>query len=134
MLTQTPDDVYYSPARYYDPYRFGFGYGYYYNPYYSPYPFINPFHTSIQPKSSPVRSVNLSSYQFQQAPRNPKGNQGPVRFSQPVRTYNQSNREYSTQRESITPSYEGGQSPRTYQPSGNSGGSSGSSISRPVRN
>jgi hypothetical protein len=173
MLTQTPDDVYYSPARgddnggnvkkepmrtdpmerqwnmarydrrwrylhdfdrYYDPYRYGFGYGYYYNPYYNPYPVLNPYLTTLQLKVSPVRSVNLNSYQFQQAPRDPKGNQGPVRFSQPVRTYNQSNRENSTQREINTPSYQGGQSPRNYQPSGNSGGSPGSSISRPARN
>lgn len=173
MLTQTPDDVYYSPARedvdrkllrrepmrndpmerqwnmarydrrwrylndfdqFYDPYRFGFGYGYYYNPYYSPFPVINPFQTSIQPKSSPVRSINLDSYRFQEAPRDPKGNQGPVRFSQPIRSYNNSNAENAPRRERYSPSYQGSQPSRGYQPSNNSGGTSGSSISRPARN
>lgn len=173
MLTQTPDDVYFSPAkaeegtkyskrkemhsdpldrqwtmskynrrwrymddydRMYDPYRYGYGYGYYYNPYYAPYPVFNPHLTDIQPKSGPVRMSNLTSYHFQQATVNPKGNQGPVRFSQPIRNYNNSNREPSSTREVFTPSFNSGGSTRSYQPSGNSGSSSGSSISRPARN
>ena len=167
-ITQTPDDVYYSPvrgisednddnrttthrnsdyreirmSRYdrrwyhvnndygygYDPYHYGYNYGYYYNPYYYPLPVYLYNTTSINPKNSPPRTTNLSSYTFHNT--NPvKTGAGPVQLPKRGREYNNSNQTYTRESNSTS---SGSSNSRTYQPSqGNSTG--GSTNSRPVR-
>ncbi len=170
-ITQTPDDVYYSPARLldedvinskkesspsnddrviimsnydrrwrnfnddynyaYDPYHYGYNYGYYYNPYYYPFPVYLNGISPANPKNTTPRTTNLSSYTFHNtATANPKS--GPIQFPKPGRNYNNSN--YDNNREILTPNRNSSSSDtRTYSPSSNSGGSSGSSIVRPAK-
>lgn len=119
----------------YNPYQYG--YGYYYNPFYSPYPAYH-FHINQQPAiNSTPRTVNLNSYIFhQQYVVDPKTSNSPIRFTQPVRHYNNSNQSGNT-RTYINPSQNtsaGDNNTRTYSPSsGNHSSSSSTEVVRPKR-
>ena len=179
-ITQTPDDVYYSPVRAieedsnndnennvshpssedreirmsrydrrwtsfnddynysYDPYHYGYNYGYYYNPFYYQTPFFISTQTVQNSINTAIRTTSLTSYNFQ---NNPISNikSGPIQFTKPERSYNNSNNNYNI-RNIISPNNNnssGDNNTRTYSPSSNSssGGnsSSGTSITRPRR-
>jgi hypothetical protein len=119
----------------YNPYQYG--YGYYYNPFYSPYPAYN-FHINQQSViNSTPRTTNLNSYIFhQQYVVEPKSNNNPVRFTQPIRHYNNSNHSGNT-RTYITPSQSssaGENNTRTYSPSSsNSSSNTNTQVVRPKR-
>ncbi len=141
----------------YDPYRYGYNYGYYYNPYYYNRPVFLPNYTIVNPKNTTPRSTNLGSY------KNPtlvvaNNKTGETKWIPAKRSYNNSNNGGSFIRRIITPasnnntgsssrnnsSYESNNT-RTYNPSNSSSnsrssssssssGSSGTPVSRPVRN
>ncbi len=139
----------------YDPYRYGYNYGYYYNPYYYNRPVFLPGYTIVNPKNSTPRTTNLGSY------KNPtlvvaNNKTGQAKWVPANRSYNNSNNGGSFIRRVITPAastnsgnnnrsstnYENNNT-RTYSPSNNSSnsssnssssGSSGTPVSRPVRN
>ena len=141
----------------YDPYRYGYNYGYYYNPYYYNRPVFLPGYTIVNPKNTTPRSTNLGSY------KNPTlvvahNKTGETKWIPANRSYNNSNNGGSFIRRIITPasnsntgsssrnnsSYESNNT-RTYNPSNSSSnsrssssssssGSSGTPVSRPVRN
>lgn len=141
----------------YDPYRYGYNYGYYYNPYYYNRPVFLPGYTIVNPKNTTPRSTNLGSY------KNPtlvvaNNKTGETKWIPANRSYNNSNNGGSFIRRIITPasnsntgsssrnnsSYESNNT-RTYNPSNSSSnsrssssssssGSSGTPVSRPVRN
>jgi len=126
----------------YDPYHYGYNYGYYYNPFYYPYPVYTytwPQWVFVNPKNTTPRTTNLSSYQFQNVRTVDPKNSGPVIFQQPGRSYNNSNYDYSSPRENITPrsgGYGNDNNTRSYNPSSGSSGSSssGTPVTRPGRN
>lgn len=115
----------------YDPYRYGYHYGYYYNPYYCAYPVYTYQSTYTPPKNSTPRMTNLSSYSFQQAPLNPKGNPANT-GTRTYREYNNSNGGTAPRRNNIYPRESNNETnnTRTYNPSGNSG--SNNNTSTPV--
>lgn len=124
----------------YDPYRYGYHYGYYYNPYYCSYPVYTYQTVATLPKNNTPRMTNLSSYSFQQAPVNPKGNPSNT-GTRTYRNYNNSNNSNAPRRSTIYPnqSYNENNNTRTYNSGGSSSSpSSGNSnqsspISRPSR-
>jgi hypothetical protein len=108
----------------YDPYRYGYHYGYYYNPYYCSYPVYTYQTVATLPKNNTPRMTNLSSYSFQQAHVNPKGNPANA-GTRTYRSYNNSNSNSNTPRRStIYPNQSNNENnnTRTY----NTGGSSSS--------
>ncbi len=116
----------------YDPYRYGYHYGYYYNPYYCSFPVYTYQTAATLPKNSTPRMTNLSSYSYQQAPVNPKGN--PANSgTRTYRSYNNSNNN-APRRSTIYPNQYNTESnnTRTYNPGGGSNNNSNSNSSTPV--
>ena len=139
-------DDHYSYNNTYSPYQYGYGYGYYFNPYYCPYPVYSPAVKFVNPVNTTIRTTNLGGYNNTISTYTPTKGSGNVKTTT-IRGYNYNNTNTTRDNHSDT---------RTYTPQTNNNtqnntstnnnnnnnnnnsnshhASSGSSVTRPVRN